>query len=262
VADIPQHLLDRAAARRAALAGGTGGEADGSTPAAPAPAASASVAAAVPAAAAAVPTAPVKAASAPVVEKVPAPPKGSVAAKFAAVFFLAVTPIWAFFMYGAFGTPQASANSPEVIGKTLYNTNCAACHNADGSGKEGGAVGRPLWHNNASLTFPDPLDQAGFVKHGSCAVGKPYGDPDRPGGQHIGQQVGIMPNFANLSDKDIMYIVAYERSILSVTPERAFPLNLLAKEGAKAPDDAASPPKGPIDFEKLDLVNSNVCGDK
>ena len=100
------------------------------------------------------------------------------------------------------------------------------------------------------------------MKHGSCAIGKPYGDPNRPGGQHIGQQVGVMPNFANLSDKDIMYIVAYERSILSVKPERAFPLNVLAKEGAKAPDDAATPPKEPIDFAKLELVKSNVCGDK
>jgi mono/diheme cytochrome c family protein len=255
VAEVPAHLLEKAKARRALLAaGGDAAAAEGSTPAAStadtaAPAASVPAVAATPKAAA-----PAKVA-APVVEKVPPPPRGSVAARFAAVFFLTATPVWAFFMYGAFATPRASANSPEVIGEQLYNLNCAGCHLGNGAGKEGGAVGRPLWNNNAEKTFPDPLDQAGFVKHGSCASGQPYGDPKREGGQHIGQQGGVMSNFAGLSDEDILYIVAYERSKLS---GKEFPVNMLAKVG----EDASVEPAEPINFEELKLSESNVCGDK
>jgi mono/diheme cytochrome c family protein len=254
MAEVPAHLLEKAKARRAALAAGGGVAADGD--AAPAAStASSESAASVPA----LTTAPKAAApakpAAPVVEKTPPPPRGSVAARFAAVFFLAVTPVWAFFMYGAFGTPRASANSPESIGERLYNQNCSSCHNADGSGKEGGGVGRTLWKGEVEKTFPNPLDQAAFVKHGSCAVGQPYGDPKREGGQHIGQQVGIMSNFAALSDEDILYIVAYERAKLG---GREFPVNVAAKVG----EDPTVAPAEPINFEELKLAESNVCGDK
>ncbi len=257
MAEVPAHLLEKAKARRAALAAGGGVAADdaGAAPAASTASSESAPAASVPAVAATPKAAAPAKPSAPVVEKTPPPPRGSVAARFAAVFFLAVTPVWAFFMYGAFGTPRASANSPEAIGERLYNLNCASCHGANGAGKDQGGVGRPLWNGEAEKTFPDPLDQAGFVKHGSCASGQPYGDPKREGGQHIGQQVGVMSNFASLSDEDILYIVAYERAKLS---GKEFPLNMLAKVGEKA-DEA---PAEPINFEELKLIDSNVCGDK
>jgi mono/diheme cytochrome c family protein len=256
MAEVPAHLLEKAKARRAALAAGGGVAADDAGAARAASTASAEPASASVPAVAATPkaAAPAKP-TAPVVEKTPPPPRGSVAARFAAVFFLAVTPVWAFFMYGAFGTPRASANSPASIGERLYNQNCSSCHGANGAGKDQGGVGRPLWNGEVEKTFPDPLDQAGFVKHGSCASGQPYGDPKREGGQHIGQQVGVMSSFAALSDEDILYIVAYERAKLG---GKEFPVNMLAKVG----EDATIAPKEPIEFEKLKLIDSNVCGDK
>lgn len=250
--EVPAHLLEKAKARRAALAGGASADAATPTPGtggdAPAPAASVPAVAAAPRAAAA-------SVAAPVAEKTPPPPRGSLAARFGAVFFLAVTPVWAFFMWGAFGTPRASANSPEAIGERLYNQNCASCHLGNGAGKDGGGVGRPLWNGEAEKTFPSPIDQAAFVKHGSCASGQPYGDPKREGGQHIGQQGGIMSNFSGLSDEDLIYIVAYERAILS---GKEFPVNLLAKAG----EDPATPPAEPINFEELKLSDVDVCGEK
>jgi hypothetical protein len=255
MAEVPAHLLEKAKARRAALAAGGGAAGDGDAAPAVSTAASESAAASsAPAVAAPKAAAPAKPA-APVVEKTPPPPRGSVAGRFAAVFFLAVTPVWGFFMYGAFGTPRASANSPEAIGERLFNQNCASCHGSNGAGKDQGGVGRPLWKGEAEKTFPDPLDQAGFVKHGSCAVGQPYGDPKREGGQHIGQQVGVMSSFASLTDEDILYIVAYERAKLG---GKEFPVNVLAKVG----EDATIAPKEPIKFGELKLVDSNVCGDK
>ncbi len=250
--EVPAHLLEKAKARRAALAGGGTGDAAASAPTGDAAATSTS---STPAVAAAPKAAAPPVVSAPVVAKTPPPPRGSMAARFAAVFFLAVTPLWAFFMWGAFGTPRASANSPEAIGERLYNQNCASCHLGNGAGKDAGGVGRPLWQGEAEKTFPNPIDQAAFVKHGSCAAGQPYGDPKREGGQHIGQQVGVMSNFSGISDEDLLYIVAYERAILG---GREFPVNLAAKVG----EDPAVAPAEEINFEELKLSESNVCGDK
>lgn len=253
MAEVPPHLLERAKARRAAMTGGGDGAAsapsssaasEGATPAASVPAV---VTAAAKTVAPAVP-------KAPTVEKTPPPPKGSVAAKFAAVFFMAVTPIWAFFMYGAFGTPRASANSPAALGESIFVQQCAGCHGAGGAGSDGGGVGRPLWNGEVEKTFPNPLDQAAFVKHGSCAAGQPYGDAEREGGQHIGQQKGVMPNFSNLPDEDILFIVAYERSRFS---GREFPVNMLAKVG----EDATKPAAEAIDYEELKLSEIDVCSD-
>ena len=253
VVEVPAHLLEKAKARRAALAGG--GTGDDATPAPAATGDGATTASAVPAVAATAKAAAPAGVAAPVVVKTPPPPRGSTAARFAAVFFLAVTPLWAFFMWGAFGTPRASANSPAAIGERLFNQNCASCHLGNGAGKDQGGVGRPLWNGEVEKTFPDPLDQAGFVKHGSCAAGQPYGDPKREGGQHIGQQLGVMSNFSSLSDEDILYIVAYERAVLG---GKEFPANILAKVG----DDATIASAEPIKFEDLKLSESNVCGDR
>ncbi len=70
------------------------------------------------------------------------------------------------------------------------------------------------------LTFPDPQDHIDWVREGSALVGdgNPYGDPERPGGQHIaGETAGrLMPPFGeSLSEEEIVAVVRYEREILS-----------------------------------------------
>ena len=227
MAEVPPHLLDRSRARRAALGLGTeGGEgsAEGATATAPTPVVAAGPAAVAPVrSAAAAPSAPAEP-----VYIAPPVPKGSSLAKLGSVFFLIATPIWALFMFNSFNVPKSLIQTPAEIGQTLYSTNnCVTCHLANGAGKEGGGVGRPLYNGNAELTFPDPLEQVAFVKHGSCATGTPYGNPTRAGGQH--QAIGNMPSFDGvLTDEQILYVVAYERSVLS---GKDFPTDLYAKVG-------------------------------
>ena len=64
-------------------------------------------------------------------------------------------------------------------------------------------------------TFPDIKDQIAFVKSGSEPyVGKPYGNPNRPGGQRVGK--AGMPAWGQiLTDQEINDVVCYERVVLS-----------------------------------------------
>ncbi len=245
MAEVPPHLLDRAKARRAALSG-EGVEApsptptDTTSPVASVPAAPVDPSAADAAGAAApkVPKAGGRTA-APRVEKV----RGAAFAKISSVFLLAGLPVWAIFMFNTWSTPQARADTPQSIGQSLYNANCASCHGGDGAGSDKGLVGRPLYNGEAEKTFPDPIEQAAFVKHGSCGAGQPYGDPNREGGQHAAKTG--MPGFPTLSDAQLIYLVNYERNRLQSTP-KDFPVNVLAKVGedptiaAEEPFDAAT----------------------
>lgn len=233
MAEVPPHLLDRSRARRAALGLGSGGE-DGSGTAAAAPAAApTAVVAAGPADVAparAAASAPAASTPAEPVYIAPPIPKGSGLAKLGSVFFLVATPIWALFMFNSFTVPKSLVKTPAEIGQEIYAANCTTCHLANGAGKEGGAVGRPLYNGEAEATFPDPLAQVAYVKHGSCPTGTPYGDPKRAGGQH--QALGNMPSFAGvLTDEQILYVISYERSALS---GKDFPTDLYAKVGEAA----------------------------
>jgi mono/diheme cytochrome c family protein len=258
VAEVPPHLLDRAKARRAALSG-EGVEAPSSTSrdatAVVAPTATASVGTA---------AAVVAAEASPKVSKAPgrtATPKvdtirGAAFAKISSVFLLAGLPIWAIFMFNTWSTPQARADTPLSIGQSLYNANCTSCHGGDGAGSDQGLVGRPLYNGEAEKTFPDPVDQAAFVKHGSCGAGQPYGDPKREGGQHAAKTG--MPAFPTLSDAQLIYLVNYERNRLQSTP-KDFPVNVLAKIG----EDPTVVPEEPFDaaaFEIDDERVEKVCG--
>ena len=258
MAEVPPHLLDRSRARRAALGLGSGGE-DGSGDGAAAPAAaSTAVAAATPAAAAAPARAAAPAPSVPAEPVYIAPPipKGTALAKLGSVFFLIATPIWALFMFNSFTVPKSSVKTPAEIGAALYTSaNCATCHLPNGAGKEAGGVGRPLYNGNAELTFPDPLEQVAFVKHGSCPVGTPYGDPKRAGGQH--QSQGNMPAFDGvLTDEQILYVVAYERSVLS---GKDFPTDIFAKVGEQ-PDPARVLAPGAPATTIAPVATDTVCG--
>ena len=209
MAEIPEHLLARSKARRAALAGGGDG-ADAATPTTPEPAAASAPVAAV---------ATAKAAKAETAVPVPVTPpviKGQAFARMSKVLLMVGVPIWSFFYSGVFATPKSSVESPQQLGARLYNGQCSSCHLGSGAGKEEGGVGRPLWKGEAELTFPKIEEQIAFVRHGSCEKGVAYGDPKREGGEH--KALTGMPAFPDLTDEQIWAIIVYERTVISEKP--------------------------------------------
>jgi mono/diheme cytochrome c family protein len=211
VAEVPEHLLQRSAARRAALSGGEAPSTDvapaassgGSAPAAASPAAAAP--------AKVTPTQP--AFTEPVnkdaFERIAAVRRRRIPAW--AMGVLAVLPLWGILYVGAFGTRGGEAAAPD--GSIIFGNNCAACHGATG----GGGVGPKLAGGEAKLTFSDTGGggrdaHIQWVTNGSAGVkGKGYGDPNRPGGQHIAQSGGMPAFGGRLSQQEIEAVVDYER---------------------------------------------------
>ena len=262
MADIPKHLLERAAARRAALAGG-----EAPAAAAPVEAESASVPAVVAPSAPATPAAGGSGAGAPpsvpvpAAAAVPAVPRGMTFARIGSVFMLVAVPVWSFFMFNAFSESGASAQTPEARGASLYvSLNCVTCHMANGGGTEANGVGRPLYKGEVEKTFPDPLAQLAFVRHGSCEKGVSYGNPKREGGQHVGK--GGMPNYSaqQVSDEDLLAVLNYERHVLNGKP---YPGNLLVKADNKDEATATSiVPEADLvkALEEVKITTEDVCG--
>lgn len=208
--EVPEHLLRRSQERRAAL-GLDGGDAGGG----PSESAAAPAADAAPAAAAATPAevpAAAVAAPAPVVEDVEVYVTPEPARRIPRWVYpvLAVLPLWAFLYFGAFGTRASGPVDPLVLGAEVFQTaGCAGCHGANGQGQGD----FPALNNGDTVkTFPNEADHISWVKTGSGPFkGKPYGDPNREGGQRIAK-LGAMPGFAgSLSDEQIQAVVTYER---------------------------------------------------
>ncbi len=210
MAEIPEHLLARSKARRAALTGGG----DGADAVAPTPAAAAAPSDAPVAAVAAAKV--TKAETAVPTPVTPPVVKGSTFARVSKVVLMAGVPIWSFFYSGVFATPKSTVESPQQLGARLYNAQCASCHLGSGAGSDEGGVGRPLWKGQAELTFPKLEEQIAFVRHGSCQKGVAYGDPKREGGEH--KALGGMPAFPDLTDEQIWAIITYERTVISEKP--------------------------------------------
>ena len=211
--EVPEHLLQRSRERRAALGMSTGDET---------PAGAASESAAAPATTSEV--APAAAAAAPAAIEEPAVPVGpdprvvklQAAAQrriptwaFPALFAL---PFWAVLYVGAFGTHKhVEAETPAQVGARVYAANCSSCHGGAGQG----GAGPQLAGGQAALTFPDEADHIKWVHEGSQTKprGTPYGDPNRPGGQHVVNSSG-MPSFqGKLSEEEIAAVVAHERGL-------------------------------------------------
>ena len=261
MADIPKHLLERAAARRAALSG----------EAAPAPStpAAGDGSAAVPAVVAPVAVvasaggsgggAPPPVASVPSVPAVPPVPKGMGFARMGSIVTLVALPIWLFFMFNTFTEQGAAADSPEAIGSRLYAANCVACHGANGAGSAEGLSGRPLYNGEVDKTFPNPLDQLAFVRHGSCGVGVSYGNPKRDGGQHVGK--GGMPAFAaaTLSDTELLAVINYERHVLAA---ETYPVNELVQVGEPEATRNSIVPTADLttSLKEVKITTDDVCG--
>jgi mono/diheme cytochrome c family protein len=204
VAEVPEHLLARSAARRAAL---TGGEAPAATPATTGESAPAT-ASATPAAAPAkvVPTEPafIEPVSKVAQERFQAIKRRRVPAW--AMGMLALLPLWGVLYIGAFGTRAVEEEAPD--GSTIYANNCASCHGASGQG----GVGPKLSGGEVGKTFPVVDDHISWINTGSAPFkGKPYGDPAREGGQHVAN-TGGMPGFqGKLSPEEIQAVAEYER---------------------------------------------------
>ena len=199
MAEVPEHLLARSRARRAALGlGGGDAPAEGSAPAAsPAPAASEGSAPA-PAAAAA-PT--------PVIEPEPTPepvirPRRRVPGFVLPV--LVMLPFWAMLYAGAFGERHTAEElTPAQLGQQLYSAQgCSGCHGANGEGGVGPALG------DVETVFPEIQGHIDWIKGGSqsVGVGNPYGDP---AAGRVAK--GGMPAFASLTDEELEALAIYER---------------------------------------------------
>jgi mono/diheme cytochrome c family protein len=206
--EIPEHLLERSRARRAAL--GLGGGESGAAPSAPAAAGGGggeeAPKAAVPAKAAA--PAPV-AAKAPEVVLSPYA-QAAIARKkipFWAVPVLVFLPLWGFLYWGTLDPEPVEETGPLLVGGEVYGSSCASCHGAGG----GGGVGPEL--ETVTETFPDYKEHVWWTIDGAKAipVNAPYGSPDRPGGQRISR--GVMPGWGTtLTAEELLSVVYYERS--------------------------------------------------
>ncbi len=211
---VPEYLLERSRARRAALGLGggtppasTGAPSEGGAEApAPSPGGGAPLPAEAPAAVATAPAPVVPAGPLPDYVADPGPRSGI---PYWMMPVLLLLPLWAIMYMGSFGETGGPAAAPSPA--QLYASNCAACHGARGEG----GVGPAMLNGDSKLTFPDEADHIKWIEEGSATKrGQPYGDPSRPGGQRIASSGG-MPGFAGrLTPAEIQAIVTYERDNL------------------------------------------------
>ncbi len=211
--EVPDYLLERSRARRAALGLGGGGDApapaDEGSGGDAAPATAGSAPAPAPAAAASAPSAPAAPSARPTealpTYVAPAGPRSGIPVWMMPVILL--LPLWAIVYLGAFG--ESSTAAGPATGEEIFQTaGCVNCHGAQGQG----GVGPPLAGGEVAKTFPNEEDHVKFVSEGSSKIkGQPYGDPAREGGQHTAASGG-MPAFAGqLTEEEITLVVQYER---------------------------------------------------
>jgi mono/diheme cytochrome c family protein len=206
--EVPEHLLQRSRARRAAL--GLGGDAGD----APAPAAApARAAAATPAesAAAATPAAPVAPAAPPPPERIPPYVEAAVRRKripFWMIPVLTMLPIWALMYALTLDKPSATTAGPVLEGATVYSK-CAGCHGGTG----GGGVGPQLSGGAVIKQFPNIADHLSWVMEGSEGFRK--AGLKTFGTSKTSIDNGVMPGWATLSAEDLIAVVRHERETLS-----------------------------------------------
>ncbi len=215
--EIPEHLLERSRARRAAMGGGDGGAGDGDSSGGDS---GASASAPAKAAASAPAAASMPAHPAPAEEPPPPPPSPMVEAynnrrkiPFWAMSVLAFIPVWAYIYVGTLDPPP-EGDGPAVLGEEEYALGCAGCHGGGG----GGGVG-PAFTNGAIYeTWPTFEEHFEWVRLGSNAwqaeKGNTYGANDKP-------VSGGMPGFAEetLDDAHLIYVILHERELGGENPD-------------------------------------------
>ncbi len=211
MSEVPDHLLQRSQARRAAL--GLGGDAPAP---AGAPAEAADTGAAVEKAASAAP-APAAAAAVEVAPKPPEPLPHYVEAAVRrrrvpvwAMPVVAFLPVWGVLYAQTLSKPPSTEPTQLEAGKEIY-AKCSQCHGGTG----GGGSGRKLAECEVVKTFPDIKGQLEFVSAGTKGFTGVYGDPKRDGGARQAGSLGNMPAWHGvLKDKEILEVVRYEREVL------------------------------------------------
>ena len=225
VTEIPEHLLKRSRERRAAI--GQGGDAGASDGAAAAPAATPATTEKAVAPAAATSSGPPARSGPPSPDKVTPPnpdPAYVPAAKqhrkvpWWAMATLGLMPVWGFMYVRALTEAPEVVEGPLGIGAEQYGS-CAACHGAAG----GGGVGYAFSGGEVLATFPNIEDQLRYVYWGTgeynLAGVEVYGNPDREGGPHLTNGLGVMPQQGSaagggLTDYEILGVVCHERYTL------------------------------------------------
>jgi mono/diheme cytochrome c family protein len=225
VTEIPEHLLKRSRERRAAI--GQGGDAGASdAPAAESSSSPATTAKAAAPAVAAPSGPPTRAAAA--TPEAPKPPKPDtayvVAAKqrrkvpWWAMATLGLMPVWGFMYVRSVTEAPEVVEGPLGLGAEQYGA-CAACHGGDG----GGGVGYKFSGGEVLATFPNIEDQLRYVYWGTgeynLAAVEIYGNPEREGGPHLTNGLGVMPQQGEmagggLTDYEILGVVCHERYAL------------------------------------------------
>ena len=233
--EIPEHLLKRSRERRAALGlptdGGTGADEGAGEGGAEGVAAAPAGGAPVPAGGAT--PAPAAASSVPAGRAAPAPqpaappprpdPPYVAAAKsrtkipWWAMSVVGLLPLWVLLYAWALKPSEETVAGPLGEGEEVYSS-CSSCHGASGAG----GVGRQFSNGEVLLTFPTFEQHASLVYTGSAPYdGKVYGDPDRPGGPHLGGSLNgsFMPQQGEklggaLTDAEIIAVVCHERYTL------------------------------------------------
>jgi mono/diheme cytochrome c family protein len=233
VTEIPEHLLKRSQARKAAGGDAAAASAPATTPATT-PAAGDSAAPAV------------AAPKAPAVPAGPPPPTPDIPVVAAykarkkipvwAMVTLSILPLWVFMYILALRPQPVTAQGPLGVGAAVYEGggNCAGCHGAEGAGVAGGAYA--FTNGDSMLTFPHIEDQLRWVSLGTqtyAAAGITIpGDPNRVGGPHITGTNGIMParGGAELTDAEVLGVVCEERYALGGVPEEGEEFELWCSE--------------------------------
>lgn len=125
---------------------------------------------------------------------------------------IALLPLWGFLYVGTLSEPETEVEGQLALGATVYQQ-CAGCHGANG----GGGSGRQLSDGEVLLTFPAIDEMLEFINVGSAGFsGRPYGNPERPGGPHIGGEFGNMPAFlGTLTDEELLSVTRYVREVIS-----------------------------------------------
>jgi len=210
--EVPEHLLKRGAARRAALSGDATAIA-----AASAPSDSASierVGETAPVAASTESTAPATQTDGGAPPNIPVAPYVEAALSRKKIPYwvtpvLAFLPVWAIIYGLTLDKPTAKEPGPLAQGTTAY-ASCAACHGAGGGG--GGA--NPALNNGQLLSdFPNIADQVKWVLLGTQGfkdAGIPtYGVNNKP----VGGSGAVMPGWGSLTAAQLVGVIRHERTV-------------------------------------------------
>ena len=212
--EVPEYLLERSRQRRAALGlpGGAAPAGDGGSAPAPAPAASSGGVATAEAAPAA--PAPAASATATSVATEPEPAQVDTGPRSGIPWWmmpvLLILPFWAMVYMGAFAEPSAEGG-PRTGPQIYASAGCGSCHGPTG----GGGVGPKLSGGETKLTFPNVEDMVKWIAEGSApSRGRPYGDPNRPGGQRPAASGGMPAFGTQLTPEEIVTVTEYVREQL------------------------------------------------